>query len=75
MENDTKGVIKQFGVIVETLPAACFKVKLDDGNEILCHLSGKLRMNHIRILAGDKVSVEMSPYDKTKGRIVFRLKK
>ncbi len=75
MENDTKGVIKLSGVISETLPAANFRVKLEDGSEILCHLSGKLRMNHIRILAGDKVLVEMSPYDKTKGRIVFRLKK
>lgn len=75
MENDTKGVIKQFGVIAETLPAANFRVKLDDGSEILGHLSGKLRLHHIKILPGDRVSVEMSPYDKTKGRIVFRLKK
>ncbi|HNZ83722.1 MAG TPA: translation initiation factor IF-1 [Candidatus Pacearchaeota archaeon] len=75
MENDTKGVIKQSGVIIETLPAANFRIKLDDGNEILGHLSGKLRLNHIKILSGDRVSVEMSPYDKTKGRIVFRLKK
>ena len=75
MENDTKGVIKQSGVIIETLPAANFRIKLDDGNEILGHLSGKLRLNHIKILSGDRVSIEMNPYDKTKGRIVFRLKK
>ena len=74
MQNEDKGVIRMSGVISETLPAANFKVKLEDGSEIMGHLSGKLRMNHIRILPGDKVSVEMSPYDKTKGRIVFRLK-
>ena len=74
MQNEDKGVIRLSGVISETLPAANFKVKLEDGSEIMGHLSGKLRMNHIRILPGDKVSVEMSPYDKTKGRIVFRLK-
>jgi translation initiation factor IF-1 len=74
MQNEDKGVIRHSGVISETLPGANFKVKLEDGSEIMGHLSGKLRMNHIRILPGDKVSVEMSPYDKTKGRIVFRLK-
>jgi len=62
------------GIIVEGLPSANFKVKLDDGSEILAHVSGKMRMNHIKILAGDKVIVEMSPYDNKRGRIVYREK-
>jgi len=60
------------GVIVETLPNAHFKVKLEDGREILCHVAGKLRMHKIRILAGDKVKVELSPYDENRGRIIYR---
>lgn len=62
------------GVIIETLPNAMFKVKLDNGHEILAHISGKMRMNYIKILVGDKVTVELSPYDLTKGRITYRYK-
>ncbi len=60
------------GIVLEKLPNAMFQVKLDNGLEILAHISGKLRMNYIRILPGDKVTIEMSPYDLTKGRIVWR---
>lgn len=67
-------VIELEGVVSETLPNAQFKVKLPNGHEILAHISGKLRMNFIRILPGDKVTVEMSPYDLTKGRITWRSK-
>ncbi|AXJ00113.1 bacterial translation initiation factor 1 (bIF-1) [Cyclonatronum proteinivorum] len=66
--------IKQEGTIVEALPNAQFKVKLDNGHEILAHVSGKMRMFYIKILPGDKVTVEMSPYDLTKGRITYRYK-
>ncbi len=62
------------GVITETLPNAMFKVKLDNGHEILAHISGKMRMNYIKILVGDRVTVELSPYDLTKGRITYRYK-
>ncbi len=62
------------GVITETLPNATFKVKLDNGVEILAHISGKMRMHYIKILVGDRVTVEMSPYDLTKGRIAYRYK-
>ena len=62
------------GVITDTLPNAMFRVKLDNSHEILAHISGKMRMNYIKILVGDKVSVEMSPYDLTKGRITYRYK-
>lgn len=62
------------GVILEALPNAQFKVELTNGHQILAHISGKLRMNYIRILPGDKVTVEMSPYDLTKGRITWRAK-
>ena len=64
--------IRKQGVVVEALPSATFKVKLDEDGEILAHLSGKLRIYHIKILAGDRVTVEMSPYDDKRGRIVFR---
>lgn len=67
-------VIKKEGRVIEALPNATFRVVLDDGREILGFLSGKMRMNRITILIGDKVSVEMSPYDEGKGRIVYRLK-
>jgi translation initiation factor IF-1 len=60
------------GVVKETLPTARFKVELDDGHEIMAHVSGKMRMNFIRILEGDRVRVEISPYDLEKGRIVYR---
>ncbi len=62
------------GVITDTLPNAMFRVRLDNGHEILAHVSGKMRMNFIRILQGDKVTVELSPYDLTKGRITYRYK-
>lgn len=61
------------GVVEENLPSATFKVKLENGQSILCHLSGKLRMYRIRLTPGDEVQVEISPYDLTKGRITFRL--
>jgi len=62
------------GEIVETLPNATFRVKLENGHIILGHISGKMRMHYIRILPGDKVTVELTPYDLTRGRIVFRAK-
>ena len=67
-------VIELEGEILEALPNAMFKIKLENGHEILGHISGKMRMHYIKILPGDKVKVEMSPYDLTKGRIVFRYK-
>lgn len=68
------GVIELDGIVTEALPNAMFKVKFENGHEILAHISGKLRTNYIRILPGDKVTVEMSPYDLTKGRITWRAK-
>ena len=68
------GVIEIEGVVLEALPNAQFQVELPNGHKILAHISGKLRMNYIRILPGDKVTVEMSPYDLTKGRITWRSK-
>ena len=62
------------GSVVETLPNAMFKVKLDNGHEVLAHISGKMRMHYIRILPGDRVLVELSPYDLTRGRVVYRYK-
>ena len=62
------------GVVLETLPDTMFKVELENGHQILANISGKLRQNYIRILPGDKVTVEMSPYDLTKGRITWRAK-
>lgn len=67
-------VIEVEGTVLETLPNAMFNVELENGHEILAHVSGKIRMNYIRILPGDKVTVEMSPYDLTKGRITYRFK-
>jgi translation initiation factor IF-1 len=69
-----QGQITVDGVITETLPNAMFKVRLDNGHEVLAHVSGKMRMHFIRILQGDKVTVELSPYDLTKGRITYRYK-
>jgi len=60
------------GVVIEGLPNATFKVRLDDESEVLAHISGKMRINFIKILPGDSVTVELSPYDVTKGRIVYR---
>jgi translation initiation factor IF-1 len=62
------------GKIIEALPNAMFKVELENGHVVLAHISGKMRMHYIRILPGDKVKMEMSPYDLTKGRIVYRYK-
>jgi len=67
-----KDAIRKEGVVTESLPSASFKVKLDDGMEVLAHLSGKMRLNFIRILPGDRVTVEFSPYDNKRGRIVYR---
>ena len=67
-------VIEIDGVVEDTLPNAMFKVKLQNGHEILAHVSGKIRMHYIRILPGDRVTVEISPYDLTRGRITFRHK-
>jgi translation initiation factor IF-1 len=67
-------VIQMQGEITETLPNATFRVKLENGHLVLGHISGKMRMNYIRILPGDKVTVELTPYDLTRGRIVFRAK-
>jgi translation initiation factor IF-1 len=69
-----QSTILQDGVITEALPNAMFRVKLENGHEILSHISGKMRMHYIRILPGDKVKIEMSPYDLTKGRITYRYK-
>ncbi|EGC03884.1 MULTISPECIES: translation initiation factor IF-1 [Ruminococcus] len=67
-------VLEVEGTVVEALPNATFTVELTNGHKILAHISGKLRMNYIRIVPGDKVTVEMSPYDLTKGRITWRAK-
>jgi len=69
-----KEAIRVNGLVVEGLPNANFKVRLDDGSEVLAHISGKMRINFIRILPGDRVTVELSPYDNTKGRITYREK-
>jgi translation initiation factor IF-1 len=68
----SKGFIEVHGEILECLPAGTFRTKLENGQEILAHLSGKMRMFRIRIMPGDKVKMEMTPYDLTKGRIVYR---
>ncbi len=67
-------VLELEGTVIEALPNAMFQVEFDNGHRILAHISGKLRMNFIRILPGDKVTVEMSPYDLTRGRITWRAK-
>lgn len=67
-------LIKQDGIITEALSNAMFRVKLENGHEIVGHISGKMRMHYIKILPGDKVAVEMSPYDLDKGRITYRYK-
>ena len=66
--------IQMTGEVAEALPNAMFRVLLENGHEITCHVSGKIRMHYIRILPGDEVTVEMSPYDLTKGRITYRFK-
>ncbi|NLI11406.1 translation initiation factor IF-1 [Pelotomaculum propionicicum] len=67
-------VIEVEGTVIEPLPNAMFRVQLQNGHKVLAHVSGKIRMNFIRILAGDRVMVELSPYDLTRGRIVYRYK-
>ena len=67
-------LIETEGVVVEALPNAMFRVKLENGHIVLAHVSGKMRMNFIRILPGDKVKLELSPYDLSRGRITFRVK-
>lgn len=69
-----QGSIEVEGKVLESLPNTLFRVELSDGKLILCHLSGKMRMHFIKILPGDRVRVEMTPYDDAKGRITFRLK-
>ena len=67
-----KDVIRQRGEVVESLPSSMFRVQLDNGHGVLCHISGRIRKHYIRILTGDRVIVEFSPYDLSKGRIVYR---
>lgn len=69
-----ENVIEVEGIVIEPLPNAMFKVELENGHKILAHVSGKIRMHFIRILPGDKVTVELSPYDLTRGRITYRFK-
>ena len=69
-----QSAIEQDGTIVEALSNAMFRVELENGHEIIAHISGQMRMHYIKILPGDKIRVEMSPYDLSKGRIVFRYK-
>lgn len=69
-----QGAIEVNGTVTEALANSMFRVELENGHEIICHISGKIRMNYIRIMPGDNVKVEMSPYDLTKGRISFRYK-
>ena len=68
-----KEIVKFEGEVLEALPNATFQVKLANDHEVLCHISGRMRVNYIKLIPGDKVQVEMSPYDLTKGRIVRRL--
>lgn len=72
MKQDKKKWQRQ-GKVIETLPSATFRVKLQEGSEIIAHLGGRVRGHHIRILPGDKVLVELSPYDESRGRIIYRL--
>lgn len=69
-----QNIVEQTGTVIEALSNSMFRVELEIGHEVLCHISGKIRINNIRIMPGDKVKIEMSPYDLTKGRIVTRLK-
>ncbi|MBJ80102.1 MAG: translation initiation factor IF-1 [Myxococcales bacterium] len=67
-------VIETIGTVLEPLPNAMFRVELENGHKLLCHISGKMRMHFIKILPGDKVTVELSPYDLSRGRITYRAK-
>ncbi|MBO4948659.1 MAG: translation initiation factor IF-1 [Agathobacter sp.] len=70
----SKDVIEVEGTVIEPLPNAMFQVELENGHKVLAHVSGKIRMNFIKILPGDRVTVELSPYDLTRGRITYRFK-
>jgi translation initiation factor IF-1 len=72
--SDTKEVIEVEGTVLETLPNAMFRVELENGHIVLAHISGKMRMHYIKILPGDRVKMEMTPYDLSKARITFRLR-
>ncbi|MEK7482306.1 MAG: translation initiation factor IF-1 [Patescibacteria group bacterium] len=72
MVKETKNIIRKQGQVIEALPSLHFRVILEDGQEVLGHLAGRLRLHHIKVLPGDKVTVEMSPYDDKRGRIVYR---
>jgi translation initiation factor IF-1 len=74
-EKKKKDVIEAEGTVTEALPNAMFRVQLESGHNVLAHISGKMRMYYIRILLGDRVTVELSPYDLTRGRITYRFKK
>lgn len=69
-----QGVIEVEGIIIETLPNTVFEVELENGHIVMAHISGKMRMNNIRLMTGDRVKMEMSPYDLSKARIVYRVK-
>ena len=69
-----QGSFETDGIVKEALPNTLFRVQLEDGSLVLCHLSGKMRMHFIKILPGDRVKIEMTPYDQTRGRIMFRYK-
>lgn len=71
-ESEDKDIIKRRGEVIEALPDSMFKVELDNGHEAICHISGKIRKHFIRIVPGDRVLVEFSPHDLSKGRIVYR---
>jgi len=72
MDNKNKSVLRKQGTVLEALPSTHFKVELEDGKMVIAHLAGKMRIYRIKILPGDNVTVEMSPYDDTRGRIVYR---
>lgn len=72
MDNKNKSVLKKQGTVLEALPSTHFRVELEDGKIVIAHLAGKMRIYKIKILPGDNVTVEMSPYDDTRGRIVYR---
>lgn len=74
MSDNTKEVIEMQGTVLETLPNAMFRVELENGHIILAHISGRMRKNYIKVLQGDRVTVEMTPYDLTRGRITYRHK-
>jgi len=67
-----QGTVEVDGLVTESLPNATFRVKIAEDKLVLCHVAGRMRINHIRIMPGDKVKIEMTPYDETKGRIVYR---